>query len=249
MPVSPAAGYVERMKPVPRVDFARSGPWFAALLALALVAFWPTYLSRVSATSNVYVHMHAITAALWVLMLVVQPLTIRARRFTLHRSIGGASYVLAPLFCVVVVLLAHSRLQGAEGVALAVQSYVLYLQVSLGALFGLSYVLAMWSRRSVATHARFMVCTGLTMIDPVVARLLLWANPTPTWNFQWGTSGLTDLVLLALIWIERRRPAGRAVFPAMLAVFVLAQIPPLVGMTQSSAWQAFARWFAALPLP
>jgi hypothetical protein len=237
------------MKPAPRVDFARSGPWFAALLALSLVAFWPTYLSRVSATSNVYIHLHAITAALWVLLLVVQPLTIRARRFTLHRMIGSFSYVLAPLLCVIVVLLAHSRIQGVTGAAFGGQTYVLYLQLSLGALFALSYVLAMWSRRSIAMHARFMVCTGLTMIDPVVVRMLLWWNPTSTWNYQWVTSGLTDLVLIALIWMERRRPRGRAVFPAMLAVFVLVQIPPLAGMTQSPAWQELARWFAALPLP
>jgi hypothetical protein len=237
------------MSVTPRsIDLARSGPYFAALLALALVAFWPTYLSKVLDTSNVYIHLHAITAALWVLMLVVQPLTISARRFTLHRNIGSASYVLAPLIVVVVVLLAHSRIQGLEGQAYGLQTYVLYLQLSLAALFGLSYALAMRTRRMVAQHARFMVCTGLTMIDPVVIRLMFWWDATPAWNYQWLTFGLTDLVLVVSIWMERHRPTGRTVFPAMLVLFVLMQTPALLGLTHVPAWQAFARWFAALPL-
>ena len=101
-----------------------------------------------------------------------------------------------------------------------------------------------------ASHvARFMICTGLTMIDPVAARLLLWWSAPPTWNYQWLTFGLTDLVLIALIWMERGRPTGRTVFPVMLVVFVLAQAPSLLGLTHAPAWQEFARWFAALPLP
>jgi hypothetical protein len=237
------------MSTTPRaIDLARSGPYFAGLLALALVAFWPTYLSKLFETSNVFIHLHAVTATMWVLMLIVQPLAIGARRFTLHRSIGAASYVLAPCFIVIVVLLAHSRIQGMQGHAAPFHAYVLYLQLSLAALFGLLYALAIRTRRMVSLHARFMVCTGFLMIDPVVARLLLWWNGTPTWNYQWLTFGLTDLVLVLLIWLERHRPTGRIVFPAMLVVFVLVQAPAVLGLTQAPAWQDFARWFAALPL-
>jgi hypothetical protein len=237
------------MSATPRaIDLARSGPYFAGLLALALLAFWPTYLSKVLDPSNAYIHLHAVTAAMWVLMLAVQPLAISARRFTFHRVIGRMSYALAPILVLTVVLLAHSRIRGLEGQAFAIQTYVLYLQLSLSALFALSYALAIRTRRSVALHARFMVCTGLTMIDPVVIRLMFWWDPTPAWNYQWLTFGLTDLVLVALIWLERHRPTGRSVFPAMLVVFVLAQAPALFGLTHAPAWHAFARWFAALPL-
>lgn len=238
------------MSATPRaIDFARSGPYFAGLLALALVAFWPSYLSKVFDTTNPYLHLHAVTAAMWVLMLAAQPLAISARRFTFHRALGRMSYVLAPLLVVTVVLLAHSRIRSVDAQLFPLQAYVLYLQLSLAALFGLAYGLAIRARRSVAVHARYMVCTGLTMIDPVVARLLMWWDPTPAWNIQWATFGLTDLVLVALIWLERNRPTGRTVFPAMLAVFVLAQAPALLGLTHAPAWHGFARWFAALPLP
>ncbi|HWN70438.1 MAG TPA: hypothetical protein VNM90_22515 [Haliangium sp.] len=72
------------MNSAPRtIDLARSGAYFAALLVLAPLAFWPGYLSKPFETSNVHTHLHAITATLWLLMLIVQPLAIAARRFTL----------------------------------------------------------------------------------------------------------------------------------------------------------------------
>ena len=231
-------------------NFTRSGPYFAGLLLLAFVAYWPSYFSRVLSADH-YTHLHASLAVLWILMLAAQPTLIRMRRLALHRLLGALSYVLAPLIVVSIVLLGHSRIKGLTGEAYAVQTYILYLQVSLTVLFGLSYALAVYTRHTVALHARFMVCTAFTLIDPVVIRLMFWlGSRTPTWNYQWVTFGLTDLVILALIVLERRRGAraGRRVFPAALAVFVLAQIPALFGLTFTAPWQAFARWFAALPL-
>lgn len=113
-------------------------------------------------------------------------------------------------------------------------------------MFALAYALAIAWRHRMALHWRLMVCTGLTLVDPVVIRLMFWAQPVPAWNYQWLTFGLTDAVLLLLIWRERQAPSGRAVFPAMLAVFVVAQLPALLGVTMSEPWLALARWVAAL---
>jgi hypothetical protein len=227
------------------IDLARSGLCFAVLVALVPLAYWPTYLSKIFETTDDYVHLHAATAALWALLLIVQPLLIGLRRFTLHRIIGSASYVLGPLVVISMVLLAHSKVQGRPFEA---YTLILYLQLSLAAVFALSYALGILTRRRVALHARFMVCTGLTMIDPVCARVIMfWIYPVPLGKLQWITFGLTDLVLLALIWLERRRPTGRLVFPLMLVVFMVAQAP-IVLATQTGAWRAFAEWFASLPL-
>lgn len=93
-----------------------------------------------------------------------------------------------------------------------------------------------------------MVGTAFTLLDPVTVRLLLWADSSPGWNYQWLTFALTDAVILGLIWMERDARRDRWVFPTLLAVFGLAQLPALLGLTGNEAWQAFARWFAELPL-
>ena len=231
---------------VPILDLARSWKFFAAFLALAVFAFWPTYWTQTRAT-GFYTHFHAVTAAAWMLLLVLQSWAIGAKRIALHRGSGKASYVLAPLVVLTILLLAHDRIgRAAPGDAYAIQTYILYLQLSLALLFGLCWGLAIWTRKSVARHSRFMTGTALTLVDPVVIRLLFWADPTPAFNYQWITFGLTDLALLVLIWLERNNRAGRGVFPGLLLLFVLAQAPALLGLWEGAAWQGFARWVAGL---
>ena len=224
------------------------GPWFAGLLALAIFTFWPSYVSLPASSSSPYTHFHALVATVWMLLLVAQPMLMRAGRRRAHRALGKASWVVGPLFIVAVVLLAHHRITTAPADFYPVQTYILWLQVSLGGLFALCWALAMANRRNMALHARFMICTGLTLIDPVVIRLWNWIGFDPAVNYQWYTFALTDLVFVVLIWLERKSPTARWVFPTMLGVFVLAQIPALFGLTTQAWWQNFARWFAGLPL-
>jgi hypothetical protein len=233
---------------VQAVKYQAATPYLAALFVVALLAFWPTYLSLSPSASSAYTHLHVLTAALWMLILVVQPVLIKSRRVALHRAIGKASYVLAPLMFVSILLLANNRIRIAPADAYAIQTYILYLQLSLAALFAGLYALAVWFRRNTAFHARLMVCTALTLVDPIVIRLMFWAQPSPTWNYQWATFGLTDLALLAMIWLDRRYPPGRSLLLWVLAAVVAAQIPALFGLTEGPAWQSFARWFASLPL-
>src|SRR5215212_6709296 len=61
------------------LNFSRSGPYFAALFVLALIAYWNSYLSQILSASN-YKHFHASLAAFWILMLVAQPMLISAKR-------------------------------------------------------------------------------------------------------------------------------------------------------------------------
>jgi hypothetical protein len=227
------------------LDLSRSWKYFAGFLLIASIAFWPTYLSQPRA-SNFYTHFHAATATAWMVMLIVQSWAIGSRRLPLHRASGKTSYPLAPLVVVSIALLAHDRIRGAAGEAYAIQTYILYLQLSLALLFAVSYVAAIATRRSVARHSRFMTCTALTLTDPVLIRLLFWADPMPGFNYQWLTFGATDLVFLVLIWLERNNRAGRGVFPAMLALFVALQLPALLGWTNGALWQAFARCYASI---
>ena len=228
------------------MTFVRSAPYFAALLVIALIAFWPSYLSQIASASG-YTHLHALTATAWILLLIAQPAAIRARRPAVHRALGRVSYVVAPLVVVSMVLLAHRNTSNpalSEADRLGV-----YVPLSLAALFAVSYGLAIVTRRTMALHARFMVCTALTLVDPVGVRLLFWAHANPSWRYQWATFALTDLIFLGLIWRERQMRTARLVFPAMLGLFVIAQAVMLTDLPfRTPLWGAFVRWFLALDL-
>ncbi len=182
------------------------------------------------------------------MFLIVQPLLIRKRKIELHRTIGKFSYLFAPLLILSIILLANSRIQGLEGEAFARQTFILYLQMSLVTLFTLSYGLAIYHRHNVTLHPRFMICTALTLIDPIFIRLMLWVQSPPGWNYWWVTFGLTDLIFLCLIYLERKSSQGRWVFPSMLLIFILAQIPALFELTDAQVWQSFSSWYSGLPL-
>jgi hypothetical protein len=227
------------------VTFVGSAPYFGALLAVALIAFWPTYLSRVGAASG-YTHLHALTATAWMLLLIAQPAAIRSRKLALHRALGRLSYFVAPLVVVSMVLLAHKN-SSASGIS-EVERLGVYVPLSLVVLFGLSYALAIVTRKIMALHSRFMVCTALTLIDPVGVRLMFWAFPKFWWKYQWPTFVLTDFIFLALIWRERHMRSGRAVFPVMLVLFAVAQGVLLFDWYRSPLWGRFVQWFLAFDL-
>lgn len=229
------------------IDIARIWPYFAALLVIAVLAFWPSYFGNSLLTQAVYTHFHAIAATVWMAMLIIQPWLIRKDHYTLHRKIGLASYAVAPVLMLSFLLLANYRIRNATPENYQIQTFILYLQVFLAVLFALSYILAIVYRHRTEIHARFMVCTGLTLIDPIFARILLFTMPFPIEYHQFVTFGLTDLAFLALIFAERKNLAGRWVFPLMLGVFVLLQVPAFFVMG-SPTWQAFADWFRSIPL-
>lgn len=230
------------------VDVSQLWPFFAALLVIAFFAFWPTYFSPGFGASVSYVHLHAATATLWMIALIAQPWLIRSHRYDLHRSIGRVSFLLVPVLIISMLLLASHRIRNVRLEDYPVQTYVLYLQFSLAAVFAAFYALAMIYRRRTEVHARFMVATGLTLIDPVFARLFFWIHPASVTFHQWLTYGLTDLLLIALIWRERENRNDRWVFPLVLCLFLIAQIPALLWWPNWPIWQSFAEWFRAVPL-
>ena len=143
--------------------------YFAALLLLALAAFWPTYLFPRRYETDWHVHLHGVAMFLWMLMLVAQAGLARARAFATHRALGKASYALVPVIVASTILLAHYRLQsGITGELL----YFLVVQAALVGVFVACYALAIANRRSPLRHMRYMVGTALAIVDPILARIL-----------------------------------------------------------------------------
>ena len=225
--------------------YRNTAPFFALLVALAVPAFWPSYLRAEKAEADFHVHLHGIAMLLWGVMLIAQPWLIRIGRWKLHRQLGKASYVLAPLVVVSTLLLARYRLTQPYP---ADQLYFLYVQLGLTAVFTVAYAQAIRHRKSPAVHARYMVCTALTLVDPIVARLLsIWLGIEPPF-MQAITYALVDAILLYLWRRDIRAGTDTRVFPAMLAAFVAFEIPTFL-VPGLPAWQAFANAYAALPLP
>lgn len=224
----------------------KSGYYFIVLLFLAVIGFWDSYFSKLFSGIDRYTHLHAITMLLWIAILITQPFLIKYKKQSLHKYIGKFSYGLVLVLIISLVLLAHNQITIHDyGISYA-RLYVLFLQLSLLTIFIIAYALAIIYRKSPVHHARYMICTSLTLIDPAIARIPLNIPPLP-FSYQVLTFTVIDLILIALIVIERNQKLGREVFPIMLVVFVFFQGLNLT-WTKSAIWDDFSLWFAKLPL-
>lgn len=223
-----------------------SAYFFIVILLLAIAGFWNSYFSILFSDIDYYTHFHAITMLLWIIMLIMQAFLIRFKKRSIHKFLGRFSYFLVPVLSISLILLAHSQLTIHDFGLTYSRLYILFLQLSLLAIFVIAYCLAIVYRHSSAHHARYMICTSLTLIDPAVARIPLDIPPLP-FSYQVVTFGLVDLILLILIFMERNKNNAREVFPIMLAVFLFFQTLNLT-WTKSAIWDSFSLWFAQLAI-
>src|SRR5882672_7456721 len=119
---------------------------FAAFFAFALWAFWPSYYSRLSEQSDFRFHTHGIVMTLWCVMLITEAYLMRTKQRALHRKVGYASYVLAPLVVMATINLIHFRMKGG-GTLPDIGLFQLALMVNAAIVFLLLYCLAMIFRR------------------------------------------------------------------------------------------------------
>lgn len=231
--------------PMPQLFIAGS----IALAALVAFAFWPGYFSKSPATVDSYTHFHAAIAALWLSLLVVQPVFVVTRRRKWHRLLGRTSWLLAPLFVVSSFLLAHFRFARMDDPTFVDEAYTLYLPLSTALLFTASFALAMLHRKNVQLHSRFLACTALLLVDPVCGRVLaLYVLELPRfWHYQLITFGIEVAVLLVLTLTLPARSGPRRAFSLFAALYASVLATWFVG-ARTAPWFAIANWFRGLPL-
>lgn len=234
----------------------RNSAWVFAVFALAvLVAFWPSYFSRLTAQPSFHVHAHGITMSLWCAMLIAQAALVRMNRRGLHRSLGLLSYALAPLVVATTVQFVHLRNGGPRALG-SLDLYALALMLNAVAAFAVLYGLAMYYRRTPAIHARYMLCTIFPLFTPVTDRIIGRHVPSlvplvpridgapivPVAGFV-----LADAILIGL-WVWDWRSGRRStVFPVALGILLLYHLSVMT-FYRLPAWRAFSDWFLSLPL-
>jgi hypothetical protein len=220
-----------------------------ASVPLVVMAFWPLYLSRPFASVDRYTHLHAAAGSLWLALLIAQPVAVRTRRFALHRALGRISYVLAALFAIAGILLSHYRLASMDDAKFAAEGFGHYLPFYATTVFALAYGLGLWYRRIPAAHGRFMLCTTIPLIDPVLGRVMaFYAPPLPSpWLYQVVTFGIATAVAGMLVFTYRGSAPARRALIGYFAVLVALEVG-WFAIAPTAPWLEVVRWFRGLPL-
>ncbi len=230
--------------------FQKSHLYFTGFFLFVIAGFWATYFTRLLNQENYRMHTHGITLILWCLMLIVQPYLIRTKRTKLHRLIGRFSYILVPLLVIATIDLLLYRLKPLPQLG-TIDYFFVALVVNGLVAFVLLYGLAIYNRKKATVHARYMICTSLSIVTPFTDRLIniyfpsihpylptIEGNPmAPAVGFL-----LADIILLGFCIWDWRSHRRINVFPVALLILLLYHISVFT-FYQFDFWRSFCDWF------
>ena len=224
--------------------------FFLAILLLAVLVFGTQYILRVSTGGIGYLPLaafHAVTTALWCILLLAQGYLVRQGRLRTHRSLGRTSYLLAPVvaFSIFWLSLDVLRYDGIDEGSL----YILAVRVFLLIFFLGFFALALFNKRRPDVHARWMICSAAILLDPILSRVSAFLHPVPwtTGFHQFVAFGLMD-VLVGLLVVADWRQGRKDVFAAALLLMLIGQASALM-VWDTMVFRSFAEWFRTIPLP
>ena len=220
-----------------------------SFMVLSTVAFWPAYLSRPARTVDLYTHAHAALGAAWLIVLFAQSRLAQARRHAAHRIVGWSSVTMVVLFVGSSLFLAHYRFSRMDPATFEREAYTLYLPLSAALLVAASYALALAHRRVIALHARFMACTAVPLVDPVLGRVLsAYVVDLPQlWHYQLITYGVESAALLMMYTSLATSRADKLRFGTFAAAFITVLILWFV-VPHTAAWHRWADSFRGWPI-
>lgn len=205
-------------------EYKNTGYFFFILLTFVILGFYKPYFAlfpHFNNTINTVVHIHATALLIWVGLLIIQPFLISYHRFKVHRSLGKFSYFLVPLIIVSSIAVINKQYQeGIEHNMTHIESLkTLFIPFMELLLFSIFYLLAIRNKRKVAFHMRYMICTSVILIIPSLTRVSgFWFNINQFTSYQISLI-FCDLVLLALIFFDKKNKLNYKPYVLALTLF------------------------------
>lgn len=196
------------------------GYFLLLLIPLTFLGFYKSYFNQFPSFEEnitVFIHLHAIIASLWILMLIAQPLLIRNKKNELHKKIGKLSYIVFPLLILSFVP-QMIRIINSEN------PNILFFPLADSILLILFYSLAIYHRKKTAKHMRYMIGTAIVFLGPTIGRigpLLLGFPEGVTQNYMYA---LIYLILIGLIFLDRTNGKNYKPYVLILSTWIIHQI-------------------------
>ncbi len=219
--------------------------FFIVILAFVVWGFFRTYFGLFPHFNGITTvqHFHGAMLLSWFVMLIVQPMLIRYRKFELHRKIGKISYVLIPLILLslfLVIKMGYIRNAATMPKEINIGSLALNLPDLFA--FAAFYMLAMLNVKNTATHMRYMIATSLLMLGPGTGRAFIIYGGMPFPQGVEYSMILTEIITVALIVFDKIK--GKSLKPYLITLAILVAIHVVWEYQLSLWWQAFGGKFA-----
>jgi uncharacterized membrane protein YozB (DUF420 family) len=190
------------------------------LIPLTFLAFYKTYFNQFPSFKEnitISIHLHAVIASIWIIMLIAQPILIRKKKNYLHKKIGKLSYIVFPLLIL-------SFIPQMIRIVNSDNPNFLFFPLADSILLTLFYSLAIYNRRNISKHMRYMIGTALVFLGPTIGRIgpiVLGLSENLTQNIQYG---IIYLILIGLIVFDRKHGKKYQPYLVIILFWIVHQI-------------------------
>ncbi len=209
------------------------------VLAVILTGFWASYFRIIGGVPFAF-HVHAFSATSWLLLLILQSLSIHQRHNAFHKLAGLASFALFPLLIagfVMIINVSAARYANQENPFIMVlgPSFGIGMMIAVAAYLTLFYQ-ALRHRRNIRLHAGYMLATPLILFESPFSRLMEQAFPWMNFIGSEGPMAVLDTIVIS---------DGLAILFAMTLYFMDRKHgAPWLVASVFMATQALVMWFA-----
>ena len=234
------------------------GYWFLVLVLLAVAGFYTSYLLIIFQPTLPIIHIHFVGMTLWMMMLVAQPFLIKYKKLSIHRMLGKISYVLVPLVLLSgFLMIRHSyyreidglQHKANQGLILLNNDQILQQAAAYEAIaffwlfmFITFYSLAIINRRNSTVHARYMLATALSLLGPIVDRIVFFVFKLKTLTtsipIEVVAFFIADIVLAILLWKDYQEKRPIKALRIALLIYIIGQVLYFT-IPYTSGWQHF----------
>ena len=218
---------------------------FLAITVIILFGFYKTYFELFPDFTGIKTihHIHGLTLVLWLAMLIVQPILINNKKYKLHRTIGKFSYVLVPLIFIFMLLVYKNQyLKGEANGDPHVQNLgILFIPLTDTLPFVIFYILAIFNKKNISKHLRYMISTAIIVVGPGLGRIfLIWLGMDFITAIT-AVSVVLFFAFLGLILYDKIKGKQFKInpFAISLLIFLIPNILILF-VPNTSLWQTFA---------
>ena len=203
--------------------------FLAAVLLLIVLTFYNSFYRLVTLQQeySAWVSIHAVSLAVWVLLLLIQPLLIFYGKNKWHRQLGFLSIGIVAVIIITTVFVSVD-LSGTISNAMPTgkKNSILFSQLYGMALFAVLYTMALINARQFVAHIQYIMASTIVILGPVIFRA--------TNNFQlsfFGTAAFTaniltylflNLFLISLCVVNARK--AQTFLPYLLTIAALVPI-------------------------
>jgi hypothetical protein len=190
------------------------------LIPITFLAFYKTYFVQFpnfKENITTYTHLHAFISTMWILILILQPILIEKGKWKIHMVIGKITYVLFPIlilsFIPLIISMYHSD-----------HPKKIFLPLADSIMLILFYLLAIYNKKNVSKHMRFMIGITLVFLGPIIGRiglLILELSPIVTQNLFYG---IIYLILIGLIFYDKKFNGNYQPYILLLGIWITHQV-------------------------